>query len=78
MKCPKCGKEFSEPVLPFHIERCGKENKAEKKETKKIEKMTKEELLVKAKELEIVIEDTEKTTKAQLIELIKSTETSQE
>lgn len=33
MKCPKCGKEFSESILIFHIERC-KENKNSKKEVK--------------------------------------------
>ena len=81
MKCPKCGKEFSEPVFPFHAERCGKEKKVEENRPKKIEQMNKEELLTKAKELEIVIEDTENTTKAQIIEMIKAKEipqTSQE
>lgn len=35
MKCPKCNKEFSEPILPLHIERCiVDENKKTKKETK--------------------------------------------
>lgn len=35
MKCPKCGEEFSEPILPLHIERCIEEEKKEqKKETK--------------------------------------------
>lgn len=35
MKCLICGKEFSEPVLPLHIERCTKKEKTEpKKETK--------------------------------------------
>ena len=29
MKCQKCGKEFSEPILPFHIERCGRNKKVE-------------------------------------------------
>ncbi len=74
MKCPKCGKEFSEPILPFHIERCGKQKKVEENKNKKIEQMNKEELLSKAKELEIVIEDTENTTKAQIIEMIKAKE----
>ena len=55
MKCPKCGKEFSEPILPFHIERCGKQKKVEDNKNKTIEQMNKEELLAKAKELEIVI-----------------------
>lgn len=77
MKCPKCGKEFSEPILPFHIERCGKQKKVEDNKNKKIEQMNKEELLAKAKELEIVIEDTESTTKAQLIEMIKAKEVPQ-
>ena len=77
MKCPKCGQEFSEPVLPFHIERCGKKEKSENK-SKKIEQMNKEELLAKAKELEIVIEDIENITKAQIVELIKAKETPQE
>lgn len=39
--------------------------------------MNKEELLAKAKELEIVIEDIENTTKAQIIEMIKTKETPQ-
>lgn len=35
MKCPKCGKEFSEPIIEFHIERCkGNEKIDQKKETK--------------------------------------------
>ena len=35
MKCPKCGNEFSEPILPLHIERCIEKEKPEpKKETK--------------------------------------------
>lgn len=74
MKCPMCGKEFSESILPFHIERCGKQKKVENNKNKKIEQMNKEELLAKAKELEIVIEDTENTTKAQIIEMIKAKE----
>ena len=77
MKCPMCGKEFSEPILPFHIERCGKQKKVEENKNKKIEQMNKEELLAKAKELEIVIEDTENTTKAQIIEMIKAKEVPQ-
>ena len=76
MKCPKCGKEFSEPILPFHIERCGKDKKPETK-PKKLEEMNKNELLTRAKELEIVIEDTENTTKAQIVGMIKAKETSQ-
>ena len=78
MKCPKCGKEFSEPIFPFHIERCGKANKKEGSKVKKIEQMNKEELLAKAKDLGIAIENAETITKAQLIELIKSKETPQE
>lgn len=74
MKCPKCNKEFSEPILPFHIERCGKKQVIENKE-KRIDQMNKEELLKKATELEIVIEDVENTTKAQIIEMIKAKET---
>ena len=72
MKCSKCGKEFSEPILPLHEKRCG--IKETVKGNKKIEQMNKEELLVKAKELEIVIENTENTTKAQIIEMIKAKE----
>lgn len=53
------------------------EKKAENKE-KKIEQMNKEELLNKAKELEIIIEDKENTTKAQIVEMIKAKETPQE
>ena len=81
MKCPKCGKEFSEPVLQFHIERCGKLQKVEEPKAKKIEQMNKEELLSKASELGIVIENAETITKAQIIEMIKTKEipqTSQE
>ena len=77
MKCPICGKEFSEPILPFHIERCGNQRKVEENKNKKIEQMNKEELLAKAKELEIVIENVENTTKAQIIEIIKTKETPQ-
>ena len=51
MKCPKCGKEFSEPVLPLHVARCEKGKKIEENKQKKIEQMNKEELLAKAKEL---------------------------
>ena len=68
MKCPICGKEFSEPVLPLHIARCEKGKKIEENKPKKIEQMNKEELLAKAKELEIV----------QIIEMIKEKETPQE
>ncbi len=78
MKCQKCGKEFSEPILPFHIERCGKNKKVEEQKNKKIEQMNKDELLAKAKELEIIIEDIENTTKAQIIEMIKEKETPQQ
>lgn len=53
------------------------EKKVENKE-KKIEQMNREELLSKAKELEIIIEDKENTTKAQIIEMIKAKETPQE
>lgn len=75
MKCHECGKEFSEPILNFHIERCKvKEKKEKDSKSKKIEQMNKEELLDKAKELEIVIEDVESTTKAQIIEMIKTKE----
>lgn len=78
MKCPKCGKEFSEPIIEFHIERCRKSQKVEEPKVKKIEQMNKEELLAKAKELEIVIENAETVTKAQIIEMIKVKETPQE
>lgn len=49
MKCSKCGKEFSEPILPLHIERCEKSKKAEENKSKKVEQMNKEELLTRAK-----------------------------
>ena len=78
MKCPICGKEFSEPILPFHIERCGKQKKVEESKPKKLEQMNKDELLAKAKELEIIIENTEAVTKAQILEMIKTKETPQE
>lgn len=78
MICPKCGKEFSEPILPFHVERCGKSKKVEIGKPKKIEQMNKEELIAKAKELEITIENTETVKKAQILEMIKAKETPQE
>lgn len=78
MICPKCGKEFSEPILPFHIERCGKEIKSEEVKVKKIEQMTKNELIAKAAELEITIENIGNTTKEQIIEMIKEKEAPQE
>ena len=78
MICPKCGKEFSEPILPFHIERCGKETKSEEVKAKKIEQMTKNELIAKATELEITIENIGNTTKEQIIEMIKEKEAPQE
>lgn len=78
MKCPVCGKEFSEPILPLHIKRCSNGKKIEENKTKKLEQMNKDELLAKAKELEIVIENIEGTTKAQIIEMIKAKETPQE
>lgn len=78
MICPKCGKEFSEPILPFHIERCGKETKSEEVKEKKIEQMTKNELIAKAAELEITIENIGNTTKEQIIEMIKEKEAPQE
>ena len=34
MKCPKCGKEFSEPVLELHIQRCKGDEKAKQKKEK--------------------------------------------
>lgn len=77
MKCPICGKEFSEPILPLHIVRCGKGIEVKENKSKKIEQMSKEELLTKAKELEIVIEDIVNITKAQIIEMIKEKETPQ-
>ena len=77
MKCPKCGKEISEQVLPLHVARCEKGKKIEENKQKKIEQMNKEELLAKAKELEIVIEKAEEITKAQIIEMIKEKETPQ-
>ena len=78
MKCPQCGEEFSEPTFPLHVKRCKKEEAKETLEEKKLDKMNKEELLKKAKELEIEIEDEEKTTKAQIIEMIEAKETLQE
>ena len=79
MNCPKCGKEFSEPILPLHIARCNQQEVSEELEQKEkeIEKMNKEELIAKAKELELEIEDEKKITKAQLIELINQQEVSE-
>lgn len=34
MKCLKCNKEFSEPVLELHIQRCKGNEKAEPKKEK--------------------------------------------
>lgn len=79
MKCPICNEEYSEPILPFHIERCKKGEKAkDAPQEKSIDKMNKDELVAKAKELEIVIEDVEKTTKTQIIEMIKAKDAPQE
>lgn len=71
MRCSICGKEFSEPILPLHIARCKKSKKVLENKTKKFEQMNKEELLVKANELQIIIENAEEITKAQIIEMIK-------
>lgn len=39
MKCPKCNKEFSEPVLELHVQRCQSSEKIEsKKEIKSSKK----------------------------------------
>lgn len=38
MKCPKCGKEFSEPILSFHIERCNGNKKTDPKKENKTPK----------------------------------------
>lgn len=38
MKCPKCGNEFSEPVLELHIQRCRIKEKAEPKKENKTPK----------------------------------------
>lgn len=79
MNCPKCGKEFSDTVLPLHIERCKINNKETSEEIEKtLDKMNKKELIAKAKEIDIVIEDEDKITKAQIIELINNKETSEE
>ena len=53
------------------------EKQVKEQQNKKIEQMNKDELLAKAKELEIAIEDIENTTKAQIIEMIKEKETPQ-
>lgn len=78
MKCSICGKEFSEPILPLHIARCGKNNKEAVNKPKSLEQMNKEELISKATELEITIENIEGMTKAQIIEMIKEKQTPQE
>ena len=52
MKCPKCGKEFSEPVLPLHVARCEKGKKIEENKQKKIEQMTKAQIIEMIKEKE--------------------------
>lgn len=38
MKCPKCGKEFSEPIFELHIQRCKGNEKAEPKKENKTPK----------------------------------------
>ncbi|MBR2744943.1 MAG: hypothetical protein IKE01_06605 [Clostridia bacterium] len=77
MKCPICGKEFSDPILPLHVARCS-DNQKDSSDEKSLEKMNKKELLEKAKELEIVIEDENKINKAQIIELINQKDSSDE
>ena len=74
MKCPYCGIELSEPVAEIHIKNkwCVKAKSTELTDSKPIEKMNKEELLVKAAELGIEIEDKNQITKAQLIEMINN------
>ena len=37
MICPKCGKEFSEPIIEFHVQRCD-ESEKKPKTSKKINK----------------------------------------
>ena len=71
MKCPYCGIELSDPIAEIHIESkwCIKE-KNEK--NKSIEKMNKEELLAKATESGLVIENESQITKAQLVEMINN------
>ena len=71
MKCPYCGIELSDPIAEIHIESkwCIKE-KNEK--NKSIEKMNKEELLAKATESGLVIENENQITKAQLVEMINN------
>lgn len=42
MKCTKCGKEFSESVISFHIERCEKSKEVVGSKSKKKEKTPQE------------------------------------
>ena len=73
MKCPYCGIELSNPMAEVHIESkwCIKDKK-EKVTSKPIEKMNKEELLAKAIENGLVIENENQITKAQLVEMINN------
>lgn len=74
MKCPYCEIELSEPVAEIHIKNkwCVKSKNTELPDNKPVEKMNKEELLNKATELGIEIEDKNQVTKAQLIEMINN------
>lgn len=73
MKCPYCKIELSDPIAEIHIESkwCIKE-KNEKVASKPIKKMNKEELLAKAIENGLVIENENQITKAQLVEMINN------
>lgn len=73
MKCPHCEIELSEPIAEIHIANkwCIKE-KNEKLTSKPIEKMNKEELLAKAMEEGLVIENENQITKAQLVKMINN------
>ena len=71
MKCPYCGIELSDPIAEIHIESkwCIKEKNEKNKSS---EKMNKEELLAKATESGLVIENESQITKAQLVEMINN------
>lgn len=71
-------KSFQNQYCLYILQDAKKGKKIEENKPKKIEQMNKEELLAKAKELEIVIEKAEEITKAQIIEMIKEKETPQE
>lgn len=69
MICPKCGQEYSDSVIRYHMERC---QVAEQEGKKPLEKMTVPELEAYAKEKEIDLGEAKK--KADILSLITAFE----